>query len=366
MRAADESMAMLRAEDIPLSRRVLAFTTLMIFEFFYGWCWNTVDVLRPQIRESLGLTLTQAGSTYTAQSVGALVGAVVLGQVADHVGRRQTLMLVVVGYAVFAGAGVWVPSYPLLLIQRFGLGFFLGAIFPVLIGLYMGLFAAHLRGKLASLGQGTYNLSVVALSWAMALPFAQSDWHWILLAGAVPPLVLAPLLFILVPDDRRMRTWGEGDNPPVKPARLPLVELFSPDLRRLTILLFFLVGCNFFAYQAFGGWVTTYLKENLGYPQGTVGRIVAWQFIGATLGGFFWGWFSDRFGRRLSAVGFLLGGLSVRALPARLSQRRRAVIRWRIVGVHDHRVGRVGTVDVGVVPRCICVRPRCRYSTGGG
>ena len=51
----------------------------MIAEFFYGWSWNTVDVLRPQIRESLGLTLTRAGSAYTAQSLGALVGAIFLG-----------------------------------------------------------------------------------------------------------------------------------------------------------------------------------------------------------------------------------------------------------------------------------------------
>ena len=50
---------------------------LMIFEFFYGWSWNTVDVLRPQIREALDLSLTQAGSMYTAQSLGALIGATV-------------------------------------------------------------------------------------------------------------------------------------------------------------------------------------------------------------------------------------------------------------------------------------------------
>ena len=68
-------MGVTRAEDVPLGRRVAAFALLMVFEFFYGWSWNTVDVLRPQIREALGLTLTQAGSAYTAQSIGALIGA---------------------------------------------------------------------------------------------------------------------------------------------------------------------------------------------------------------------------------------------------------------------------------------------------
>ena len=68
--------ALIRAEDVSAARRWTAFAFLMVAEFFYGWSWNTVDILRPQIRDQLGLTLTQAGSTYTAQSLGALVGAI--------------------------------------------------------------------------------------------------------------------------------------------------------------------------------------------------------------------------------------------------------------------------------------------------
>lgn len=301
-----------RAEDLALGRRVLAFAVLMIFEFFYGWCWNTVDVLRPQIRDSLGLTLTQAGSAYTAQSLGALTGAVILAQAADRLGRQRTLTVVVIGYGVFAAAGAWVGSYPLLLAQRFGQGFFLGAIFPVLIGLYMGLFPSHLRGKLASLGQGTYNLSVVVLGWALAWPIAQTDWRMILLIGAVPAIVLSPLILLFVPDDRRVRAWGSDEAAPRAAGKtLPIGELFSDAHRRSTLLLFLLVGCNFFAYQAFAGWVTTFLKDVRGLAPAVAGPIVAFQFVGAIAGGFFWGWFADRYGRRLTALGFLGSAASV-------------------------------------------------------
>lgn len=300
-----------RAEDVPLSRRGLAFAVLMIFEFFYGWSWNTVDVLRPQIRESLGLSLTQAGSTYTAQSAGALVGAVVLGQLADQWGRRRTLIGVVLGYAVSGGLGTMVASYAQLLAQRFVLGFFLGAIFPVLIATYMGLFADHLRGKLAAVGQGTYNLSVIALGQAYRVFGGEGgDWHTLLWAGAIPPLLLAPLLLLVVPDDRRVRPWGAVDTPPPV-ATLPIMELFQPALRRTTGLLFLLVGLNFFAYQAFAGWVTTYLKDVKGFDANVAGDVISWQFIGAVLGGFFWGWFSDKYGRRPTAIGFFAGGASV-------------------------------------------------------
>ena len=300
----------IRAEDVPSARRWMAFAFLMVAEFFYGWSWNTVDVLRPQIRESLGLTLTQAGSAYTAQSLGALVGAVILSQIADRYGRRRTLFFVVSGFAIFGGLGTFVGSYAQLLGQRFFLGFFLGAIFPVLIATYMSLFPSTMRGKLAALGQGTYNLSVVALGWAYGTNVGQNDWHFPLWAGAIPPLLIAPLVFVFIPDDRFMRPWG-ADNAPPPSKRLPVVELFTPQLVRRTMLLFLLVGLNFFAYQAFAGWVTTYLKEVKQYAPEIISRIVYWQFIGAVFGGFFWGWFSDRYGRRLSAIGFFLGGISV-------------------------------------------------------
>ena len=302
--------AMIRAEDISATRRWTAFAFLMIAEFFYGWSWNTVDILRPQIRAQLDLTLTQAGSTYTAQSLGALVGAVVLAQIADRVGRRRTLFVVIAGYGFFGACGVFVTSYPALLAQRFALGFFLGAIFPVLIGTYMSLFASTIRGKLAAIGNGTYNLAVIALGWATGTQLGQHDWHVLLWAAAVPPMLIAPLVFALVPDDRRMRPWGgEGAAPPG--AKLPIVELFTPALRSRTVRLFLLVGLNFFAYQAFAGWVTTYLKDVKHYAPEVGSHIVSWQFIGAMAGAFFWGWFSDRFGRRLAGIGFFGGAAAV-------------------------------------------------------
>ena len=70
--------ARIRAEDIPFARRIVAFSFLLVFDFFYGWSWNTVDVLRPDIRAALDLTLNGAALMYTAQSAGALVGAVLI------------------------------------------------------------------------------------------------------------------------------------------------------------------------------------------------------------------------------------------------------------------------------------------------
>ena len=65
-------------------------------------------------------------------------------------------------------------------------------------------------------------------------------------------------------------------------------------------------GLNFFAYQAFSGWATTYLKTVREFSDAAIGVSVSWMFAGSILGSFFWGWVGDRFGRKASAVGFFL------------------------------------------------------------
>lgn len=278
------------------ARRVCAFGFLLAAEFFYSWGWNTVDILRPYLRESLSLTLTQAGSAYSAQGAGALVGALLIGQLADRLGRRNILVAVMVGYGSLLLAGVVVSSYSGLLVQRFLLGIFLGGSFPVVVGIYVGLFEPGVRGRLASMVSAVFSASIITQGYAFG-HLAGHDWRLLLWLGGVPPILLSFFAFAFVP---------EGVRPPAAPdrQRLPMSELFAPSLRRQTLLLASLTGLNFFAYQAFSGWLTIYLKDDRHLATPAIGQLVSGQFAGNLLGCFFWGWIGDRFGRRASAVGF--------------------------------------------------------------
>lgn len=287
--------------DLPLARRLTAFGFLLIAEFFYGWAWNTVDVLRPLFRASLGLSLTQAGSAYSAQGAGALIGALSIGQLADRIGKRTMLVVVMAGYGLLLLAGVLVKSYPTLLLQRFVLGLFLGGSFPVVVGIYVELFKPTLRGKLASAINATFSLAIVTLGIAFA-HLGSRDWKALLWLGGVPPVVLAAFAYFLVPKSHTVRKAQ---------SKLPLAELFTPELRKQTLLLASMTGLNFFAYQAFSGWVTTFLLNVRHLPSGDVGKLVAAQFLGNILGGFFWGAITDRFGRKAGSTGFFLTAIMI-------------------------------------------------------
>lgn len=297
---------MIDAKDIALTRRIGALAFLLVAYFFYAWSWNTVDILRPYIKESLGLTDLTAGSAYTIQSAGAIVGAVVMGQIADKIGRRNALVISMFGYGGFLLAALLVTDYTTLVMQRAGLGFFMGSMFPIAVGIYSGLFGRDVRGVIAGFVLGTYNVAVAALGFLSAAAFkAGYDWKLLLWAGAVP-MSIALFAFFVIPDDRRLIPMdGLSEGQTTAKSALPIAELFKPGVAKQTILLATMTGLNFFAYQAFTGWASTYLKEDRMIPDTVVGDVLGWQFIGAAVGGLVWGYVSDRLGRRAAAWGFV-------------------------------------------------------------
>ncbi len=295
--------------DLPAWRRGLIFALLLCSEFLYGWSWNSVDVLRPFLRGALHLSLLQAGSAYSAQGAGALIGAIVMGQLADRFGSRNVLATIILGYGTLLLCGVLVGSYPQLLVQRFALGFFMGGEFPVGVGIYVNLFHARVRGRLAGTLNASFSLSIVMLGLALGLT-ATHDWRLLLWMGGLPPLLLAPLVFMLVPAQTPQAARGAGQR------KLPIGELFQPQFRAQTLLLATMTGLNFFGYQAYSGWLTTYLTSLRGLTPAVAGGLVAWQFAGNILGGFAWGWAADRFGRRFNAIGFLVAAGAIAAFLA--------------------------------------------------
>jgi MFS family permease len=282
-------------------RRRAIFALLLACEFLYGWAWNTVDVLRPLLRASLHLSLLQAGSSYSAQGAGALVGAIMAGQLADRFSRRHVLALMVSGYGAALLAGIAVGSYPALLAQRFSLGFFAGGYFPVSVAIYVTLFPTRLCGRLAGTLNVAFSGSIILLGLAMGL-VTGGDWHALLWLGGVPALALAACITLIIPATPRPAARGRA---------LPMAELFSPGLRRQTLMLAAMTGLNFFGYQAFSGWLTTYLTEVRGLSPAVAGNLLAWQFAGNICGGFLWGWAADRFGRRFNAIGFFIAAAAI-------------------------------------------------------
>lgn len=301
----------IRAEDIPLKSRVIAFISILVSYFFYAYNWDTVDFLRPYFREQYGLSLNQVGLFYTAQSLGAIVGAAITGQIADRKGRKNTLISITLGYAVIILLSIFLTSFPALLLSRFCLGFCLGGVFGCAASIYIGLFQERIRGLLASI-VGTLFTAAGAFQGYVGVFLLSKSWHSILWLGGSVPILAAIFMYFAIPDDRNIVPYGEKDDQKeVVEKHVSLKDMFHPTFRNITILLILLSGFNFFGYQAFSGWVTTYLKEERQFSGATMGIIVGAQNVGAIVGTYFWGFMSDRFGRKINIIGLLMGSVVI-------------------------------------------------------
>ena len=134
----------IKAEDVPAPRRIAAFAFFMVADFFYGWSWNTADVLRPDIRAALDLTLTQAGSMYSAQGLGAW------GAISDRFGRKVNALGFGLGAATVALYVTLADTVPLLMLLGAAYGFMIAA--SVIWGPWIAeLYPPHLRSTAASI-----------------------------------------------------------------------------------------------------------------------------------------------------------------------------------------------------------------------
>ena len=298
-----------RAEDLSETRRWLTFGALMAVYTFYAFCWNTENFLRPYMAESLGLTKEQVAAFYTLQAFGALVGALIIPQFADRYSRRNTFALIAVAFGVASIASLGVSSFYSALAQRFTMGFFLGGVFGCAVSLYVGLFSQSFRGLLGGLVQLVYNGGDAALSW-FGRHYAD-QWQLVMVFGGIGAILAAILVVLIVPDDRVLIPWGGERARESGSKKLAIVELFTEGYWKITLRLVLLCGLNFFAFQAFNGWISTYLKEELGYTADLVGKLLTALHVGSMVGAIVWGLLADRFGRRFNALGFLLAAVLV-------------------------------------------------------
>jgi len=299
-----------RAEDLSPYRRWLMFAAIMAPYVFYAFCWNTENFLRPYMAEALELSKPQVSAFYTLQALGALIGAIVLSHVADRHSRRNTLVLISIGFGAAALGVNFVHDYATALLQRFVMGFFLGGVFGCAVSLYVGMFRPAMRGLLAGIVQLTYNGGDALLSW-FGRHYDSTNWQVVLQIGGVGAICAGVVTLLVIPPDRLLIPWGGAEVRLGGRRRFVISELFTGGRWRLTARLALLCGLNFFAFQAFNGWVTTYLREVRFYSPDTIGKLMTALHVGSMIGALFWGIMADRFGRRTNALGFALAAVLI-------------------------------------------------------
>jgi len=189
------------------SRKVYVFRvalTVALGGFLMGFDASVISGVVRFIEPEFDLSKLQLGWAVGSLTLTATLGMLIAGPISDRFGRRTTLKLAAILYAISAIASALAPTFTLLVIARmlggFGVGFSL-----IIAPMYIGeISPPKMRGRLVSFNQ----LNIVAgisaafftnylilqwaqsdLAWAQALMFDEYTWRWMLGLETLPAAI---------------------------------------------------------------------------------------------------------------------------------------------------------------------------------
>jgi len=254
------------------------------------------------------LTSGYTGLIVSAPFIGAIVGALLFGRLADIIGRRVIFLNVLLFFVLgsFLSAIAMAPS--VLLVSRFLVGIGIGGDIPAGGSLISELSNRANRGRLVAVQSLLWGIGGVAAATiaVLFLPLGAESWRYILGMGAIPPIIVL-LLRRGVSESRvwRTSTRADHDAPPI-------------DRKRFARKLSFVASAFFiwtFILAIFASYTPSFLSQAEGLSRSSALLVSGLQWIGFVGGSALAFKYVDKVGRRAMIISssamvgiFLLAG----------------------------------------------------------
>lgn len=199
-------------DERPFSRLQITVIALCgMINFFDGIDTQSIGVAAPFIAKSLGLTIPQLGPVFSAGLLGAAVGAVGFGAIADRVGRKRLLILAAVLIGIFTLLTAFAQSFNTLLLYRFLAGIGLGGATPCFISLTAEYTPERHRATCVTLMWSSFPLGAMVGAFVNSRLIEHFGWQAIFYIGGVLPLVIAVILAIWLPESLKFLIARRND-----------------------------------------------------------------------------------------------------------------------------------------------------------
>src|SRR5215471_2572541 len=163
-------------------------------KFFEGLVVFMTGVAMPLIADEFQLSPTQHGVVGAASLFGILVGAVGLGSLSDHFGRKRMFVIEMFIFMFFLCLIVFSPSFLWLVVFLFGIGVALGCDYPTAHLMISESIPSSMRGRLvlAAFGfQALGALTGTVIGYIILKNLPQiGAWRWMYATAIVPGLVV--------------------------------------------------------------------------------------------------------------------------------------------------------------------------------
>jgi MFS transporter, AAHS family, 4-hydroxybenzoate transporter len=297
-----------------------------------GFDTQAIGYTAPAIAHQIGLPMPQFGQVGSAGLLGAALGALSFGPLADVFGRKWFLIGAMIVFAIFSYLTSQSTSLDELLGYRFFAGLGLGGVTPAFLAMGAELAPKRLRDVFVTVLFASFPGGGLIGSLTSAWVIPAFGWQTVFYIGAVAPLVIAAILIIWLPESIRFllargirqdevrRTLEKimpGEVPPGElvapsdPARtgVPVSHLFKEGRALPTVLLWVPFFMVFMVLVTVTFWTPAVLNS-VGFSLSAAALIIGLNNLGSVIASALSGWAVHRGGAfRVLIPGFLIGGL---------------------------------------------------------
>ncbi len=291
-----------------------------------GWvaplCWAAVvldgfdlvvlGVVLPSLltERSWGLNPSSASLISVVGLVGVMIGALTTGPISDVIGRRRTMLLTVVTFSVLTLLCAFAPNPEVFGLLRFLAGLGLGGVLPTALALINEQAARGRGGRATTQMMTGYHVGAVLTALLGILVIPSLGWRWMFVLGALPALVLVPLLVRYLPESgaylaareaRRTQAPQTAVAAPAARREGSLGLLFRHGLVRSTLAFWVTSFMGLLLVYGLNTWLPQIMRS-AGYELGAALGLLLVLNIGAVLGLLVAGRVADRIGTRRAAV----------------------------------------------------------------
>lgn len=314
---------------------VLFWSALIII--FDGYDLAVVGIALPAIMQSMNVAPANAGLMVSSALFGMMFGNILLGTVADRIGRRWAVAICVALFSVFTAAAGLAGDPVMFSIFRFIAGVGIGGVMPNVVAQMTEYSPLKIRSMMVTLMFSGYSVGGMLAALVGKGMIERLGWPSVFIVAGLPVLLI-PLIIRSFPESMpfliregrfdELRHIASRLDPSYQPLAgdrfslpqqdragpTPIGQLFREG-RGFSTLMFWLsfLMCLFMVY-ALSSWLTK-LMASAGFSLGSALSFVLVLNFGAMIGAIGGGWLSDRLPIKFVLVAmYVLAAISITLL----------------------------------------------------
>ncbi|MGO9359039.1 MAG: MFS transporter [Xanthobacteraceae bacterium] len=183
--------------------------------FMDGFDTQAIGYVAPALLADWGIARAALGPIFSAGLAGLMLGAFILGPVADRFGRKSTLCFCALVFGIFSLACAAAASVEQLILFRLLAGLGLGGALPAGIALMTEFSPDRVRGRNVTAVVCCFSIGAAVGGFLTAEILPHFGWRAVFVLGGAVPLLLLPVVYAVMPESLRFLALRDPRHPAI-------------------------------------------------------------------------------------------------------------------------------------------------------